>query len=436
MIKDLRMKLFYFCFLTVSSLTAQTSYFPPLTGDQWATVDPDDLGWCEEGIDNLYTFLDQKDTKAFIILKDGKIVIEKYFGNFTKDSIWYWASAGKSLTGFLAGVAQEKAILSIQDKTSKYLGQGWTNLTAEQESKITIWHHLSMTTGLEDDVPDDNCMIPSCLTFKAEPGTRWAYHNAPYRLTQDVIGKAWGSSYQNFMNTQLSVKTGITGLWYDGVLYSKPRSMARFGLLMLNNGNWNGQKILSDQSYIQSMISTSQQMNKSYGLLWWLNGKPSFMVPNSQFVFNGSLIPDAPDETWCALGKNDQKIYVIPTQKLVIIRMGEDGGMVTGAVSSFDNLLWKKLNEVFCTSGIDNHDLHASDINISPNPFTDQSGFVLLGDKNIDSIELIDQYGKVWFKINKSQTSNQNYSNIPCGIYFLRVMNMQKIVAIKKLIKI
>lgn len=90
------------------TLLAQDSYFPPLSGDQWATIDPKDLDWCEEGVAGLYSFLEEKETKAFIVLKDGKIAVEKYFGTFTKDSIWYWASAGKSLAGFLTGMAQEK----------------------------------------------------------------------------------------------------------------------------------------------------------------------------------------------------------------------------------------------------------------------------------------------------------------------------------------
>ena len=63
------------------------------------------------------------------MLKDGKIAIEKYFGTFTKDSLWYWASAGKTLTAFLVGQAQENGLLSISDSTSKYLGSGWTGLT-------------------------------------------------------------------------------------------------------------------------------------------------------------------------------------------------------------------------------------------------------------------------------------------------------------------
>jgi hypothetical protein len=67
-------------------------YYPPLSSTaNWDTISPASLGWCINRIDSLYSFLDAQNTKAFIVLKDGKIVLEKYFNNFTLDSTWYWA---------------------------------------------------------------------------------------------------------------------------------------------------------------------------------------------------------------------------------------------------------------------------------------------------------------------------------------------------------
>ncbi len=88
------------------TVKAQSTYFPPLSSSAtWDTISPASLGWCANEIDTLYNFLQQEDTKGFIVLKDGKIVLEKYFGTFTKDSLWYWASAGKTITSFLVGKA-------------------------------------------------------------------------------------------------------------------------------------------------------------------------------------------------------------------------------------------------------------------------------------------------------------------------------------------
>ena len=95
------------------SAKSQTLYFPPTIGNTWDTLSPVSLGWCQPRIDSLYNYLDARHSKAFIILKDGKIVLERYFGTFTVDSIWYWASASKSLTATLTGSAHQENLLEI-----------------------------------------------------------------------------------------------------------------------------------------------------------------------------------------------------------------------------------------------------------------------------------------------------------------------------------
>ena len=103
-----------------------TLYFPPLEGDTWETLDPADLGWCADSLQNLIDFVGERNSKSFIILKDGKMVVEEYYNTYEQDSLWYWASAGKSLMGVLVGLAQEDGFLDIEDPTSDYLGEGWT----------------------------------------------------------------------------------------------------------------------------------------------------------------------------------------------------------------------------------------------------------------------------------------------------------------------
>jgi CubicO group peptidase (beta-lactamase class C family) len=325
-------------------------YFPPATGN-WETVTPSTLGWNNTALANTLNFLEQKNTKAFVILYNGRIVAEKYFGSFTADSLWYWASAGKTLTATLVGIAQKEGLLSLTDPAAKYLGAGWTSLSAAQEQQITIRHLLTMTSGLDDGVPDDHCTLPSCLQFKAAPGTRWAYHNAPYTLLEKVVEAASGKTYNSYFRDKIRDRTGMNGLWiksgWNNVYYSNARSMARFGLLIQAGAQWNGTPVLSDAAYNNAMINTSQNINLSYGYLWWLNGKASHMLPTVQFVFNGSMVPNAPADMYAALGKNDQKIYVVPSKKLVIIRMGEAAGNVQLAASSFDNELWGYLKQVF-----------------------------------------------------------------------------------------
>ena len=113
--------------ISISSVS-QTTYFPPTSGTVWDTISPSRLNWCPQRIDSLYSFLQKTNTKGFIVLKDGKIVLEKYFGTFTADSFYYWASAGKSLTATLTGIAQEKGLLKLSDTVSNIIGNVWYGL--------------------------------------------------------------------------------------------------------------------------------------------------------------------------------------------------------------------------------------------------------------------------------------------------------------------
>ena len=327
-----------------------TLYFPPLTGTDWQTTTPASLGWNTTQLNDLYTYLQSKNTKAFIILKGGKIVAERYFGTFTADSNWYWASAGKTMTAMLVGIAQQEALLNINNRTSQYLGNGWTSMPTAKEQLITVRHQLTMTTGLENNVPDDDCTLPSCLQYKADAGTRWFYHNAPYTLLEKVVENASGKTYNTYFQEKIRNRIGMNGLWikngYNNVYYSNPRSMARFGLLLLNKGKWDQTAILSDTTYFNALANSSQTLNLSYGYLTWLNGKATHMLPATSLVFNGMFAPNAPADLYAALGKNDQKIYVVPSQQLVVIRMGDSAGNVQLAVSSFDNELWGRLKSV------------------------------------------------------------------------------------------
>ena len=219
--------------------------------------------------------------------------MEKYFNGHSDTSSWYWASAAKTITSFLVGMAQEEGYLEITDTSSNYLGNGWTNCNPIQENKITIWNQLTMTTGLDDNVSDPNCTNDNCLLYFSDPGSRWAYHNAPYTLLRPVIENATGQGINIYNYQKLLNPTGMTGLFlyngFNNIFYSTSRSMARIGLLILNNGNWDGNQIMTDTNYFNQMLNSSQSLNESYGYLWWLNGKTSYMLPGSQFVFNMNL---------------------------------------------------------------------------------------------------------------------------------------------------
>lgn len=319
-------------------------YFPPLNSDIWETKSIEALNWNETQLQPLLDFLEEKNTKSFMILHNGKIVVEHYMNGHDSNAVWYWASAGKTLTTALSGIAQDEGYLDIENKVSDYLGAGWTSADLDKENLITCKHLLSMSSGLDDTLGDD--VSPTNLQYIADAGTRWAYHNV-YVKMQDVVAQATNQSWENYFISKLKNPIGMNGSWIGlgdlSVYWSNTRSMARFGLLTLANGNWQGQQIISE-NYLNDALNTSQNLNQSYGYMWWLNGKSSFRLPQTQIQFPGELIPNAPDDMFAALGKNDQKIYVVPSLKLVIVRMGETADDENFALSNFDNDLWEKIN--------------------------------------------------------------------------------------------
>jgi len=326
--------------------SSNSMYFPSNTNNVWETASIPALGWNQDAIQPLMDFLDQKN-KSFIILVNGRIVMEEYFNGHDATLTWEWNSAGKTLVATTVGIAQENGILNIDDKVSEYLDEGWTSEPLEKENLITSKHLLTMTSGINDE---SNLVIKANLTYLADAGTRWSYHNVFQKL-MDVVAQASDQDFETYFNNTLKNKIGMNGFWNNGLIFkiyhSDTRSMARFGLLALNKGKWNNEQIINE-SFFNESITSSQDINPSYGYLWWLNGKSSSMIPGGQTVFPGSLVPNAPSDMYAAMGANDQRIYIIPSKNMVVLRMGDasDPENPNFAVSGFDNALWEKIDAV------------------------------------------------------------------------------------------
>ncbi len=398
--------------LSNTKLRAQTSYFPPLSGNDWVTESFQNFQYDIDYTDSLHDFLQSKGSKAFIVLHDGKIVDETYFDNFTQDSFWYWASCGKSLSSFLMGQAMDQGLIKLNDKVSDHVGTGWTSCTPQQEDQIEIRHILSMSSGLNGQVANPDCDAPSCFEYKGDAGSLWYYHNAAYYMNHAVLEAASGKTINAFTSRNLGVKSGINGLWIGHVFASKPRAAARFGLLMLNKGVWNGDSLLKSRDYFEGMTNPSQSMNPAYGMLFWLNGKDTLMIPGSTLRLPLTLNEEAPADMYSALGKNDQKIYVVPSQNLVIVRMGNDPGDGLLGPSSFDTELWRHINRWRqVPTGI--HTINSA-TPAYPNPCSDY----LMMDEEAENAEIFDLQGNA-IPI-KQEGSRIDTSTLPNGMYILR----------------
>ena len=324
-------------------------YFPPTTGNSWDTIAPAKLGYDTAALRAALDWAGTQQSTAVVILWRGRIVAERYWRGWTisKDSII--ASATKSVVSSIVGELARQGKLSPDSAVSKYLGAGWSR-SPTTEPRITVRHLLGMMSGLDDS-----------LKFVAQPGNRFYYNTPAYHQLDAVVQGAAGQGLpavarsvlfdrigMNTANWKLFVDTGVPGL----ILSCSARDMARFGLLALNRGRWNGTPILADSAWFNRAWQQVPPDNAGYGLLWWLNGSTSYRIPGPYLLptIQGPLLPSAPADLVAALGKGDKKIYVIPSLELVVVRHGDEAdpnGGNPAASSAFDERWWSRLKVAF-----------------------------------------------------------------------------------------
>jgi len=329
-------------------------YFPPVDGE-WEVVSPAEAGFDRAKLDAVLDFARRQRSSGVVILYRGRILAE---GNWNPDeeaprrtagatnkvrgykervvghdaagrAIEDVASAQKSVSSILAGMAQERGLLDIADPVDKYLGAGWSKATREQEAAITVHHLLTMTSGLDDS-----------LEYEVPPGTRWLYNSSAYsrvlmctaaaaKMDRNELTKKWLTDPIGMHHSRWEERKVPEGVELppdfeprNAVGFTTTaRDLARFGLLIMAAGDWNGQTIIKDKQYLHDATHSSQDLNPSYGYLWWLNGHSKIM--RGRRLVDGPLIPTAPADLIAAQGGFQRKLYVVPSRELVVTRLGD-----------------------------------------------------------------------------------------------------------------
>jgi hypothetical protein len=187
--------------------------------------------------------------------------------------------------------------------------------------------------------------------------------------------------------------------------------MAKYGLLLLSKGQWNGDTVFSDTNYFNAQVNSSQNLNLAYGYLTWLNGKQSYMVPGSQFVIPGTAMPNAPQDVYAALGKNSQIINVSPSKNMVLIRMG-DGDGVSLISTQYNDSIWRRINELECGAKV--NELTISDFQLFPNPSSGIIHFTI--PINMSNLHVTDSQGR---NVDFQWKDNQSIEIQKPGVYLL-----------------
>ena len=305
-----------FCFIMAQIASAE-GVFP---GAEWETAEPASQGLSAEKLEKAREWLATHNSRSGLVVRHGRIVAEWYFRDATQSSKFAAYSTTKSLSSMATGLAIADGKLGLNQP----IGQHLPGIKPEGKKEITVKQLLSMTSGVYNNPqivqrPDLFTYVLNEAPLNYKPGTKWDYNNTGLALLSPVFHQATGKQIDEFLGERVFTPIGIPAddwSWErrDGfaIPYSgchiNARGMGRIGLLVLNHGEWNGQKVVPAE-WLKESVGPSQKMNTSYGYLWWNNTKNNW--------------PNVPKDAFAAMGRWDNDILVVPSLDLVVIRQSD-----------------------------------------------------------------------------------------------------------------
>ncbi len=316
-----------------SYLPADITYFPDT---EWTATTPEEQGMNSTILDEMMQFIEDSDAPihGLVVTRNAYIVEEGYWSYYTENIAHHLFSCTKSFTGTLVGIAiKEGFIDNVSQKVLDFFPEMTIeNMDARKES-MTLEHALTMTTGLDwnewnttYEDPDNmyNQMFGNTnpiqfflnLPTAYDPGEHWAYSTGTSHLLSAIVQEVTNMTTREFADEYLFDPLNMTaGGWnadLQGInnggtqLYVTPRTMAKLGLLYLNNGTWNSQEMMSEEYTRQAFTSHANiWTDLDYGYQWWI---------------------DSLDEQISARGTDGQYIIVIPSVNVVIAITANAGG--------------------------------------------------------------------------------------------------------------
>jgi CubicO group peptidase (beta-lactamase class C family) len=280
-----------------------------------------------------------RNTKAVVVLHGGRLIAERYAPGYGPDTPIWAHSVTKSLINALVGILVRKGKLRLDQPAPIAAWQS----PGDPHHAVTIDQLLRMDSGLPFDETDGVPNPMTRMTFLQRdmagyaartplahaPGTAWAYGNLDYMLLGRIVADAAGGSAvaaERFARRELFAPLGMahtlvqadaTGtLNGAGGSYGTARDFARFGQLYLDDGVVDGQRILP-AGWVA--YSRTQTLDTGYGAGFWLNIKDDTRVP----VWHAHWgMPQLPKDMYYARGAFGQYVVIVPSEKLVVVRMG------------------------------------------------------------------------------------------------------------------
>ena len=322
----------------VQPLLAQTAW----PGNEWETASPDSQGMDAAVLESARAWLESHNSKSGMVIRHGRIVAEWYFAGADQKSKFAAYSTSKSLSSMATGLAISDGKLGLDHTVGQYLPEA----SPEKKRSITVKQLLSMTSGVHNDagIGQREDLFSYALKTAAmdhEPGAKWDYNNTGLALLSPVFHKATGKQIDEFLNDRVFRAIGIKAedmtwdrreglaLPYSGC-HTNARSLGRIGLLVLNKGKWADKRIVPEQ-WLAESIAPSQDLNKSYGYLWWNNTTGKWA--------------GVPKDAYAALGRWDNNIFIVPSLDLIVIRQSDIAPAAGHQIAEYYQLVCKAIKK-------------------------------------------------------------------------------------------
>lgn len=278
-------------------------------------------------------------TRAVVVVYRGQVIAERYAPGFSADMPLPGWSMTKSVTAALIGMLVAKHTLSPNEAAllPEWRGSG------DPRARITLDALLRMTSGLrfnedyDDPLSDvavmlftqpDTARFASGKPLASPPGTRWAYSSGTTAILARVMREAMGGTeagYLAFPRRALFAPLGMRSAVFEpdtagslasaSFMYASARDWARFGQLLLQDGVWGGQRLLPEGWVRYMTRATPQAPREEFGAHLWVKVPEPF---NDVDPHASPLPPDA----FHAVGHEGQFVSVVPSRRLVVVRLG------------------------------------------------------------------------------------------------------------------
>lgn len=336
--------------ITAYQAVKQARSYWPNAG--WKTKSPKELGVDAAALDKAFAYAFQRTgdeinrkgirTDSLVVIYKGYLIKEQYTRKYKANTPHLAWSMTKSFVNTLFGIAVKQGLVSLNDKASKYI----KSLETKVARNVTVKQLLNMVSGLcwnegYEASPLKSTVIKMLYTAGRDnmgafatqqgmcfqPGTHWYYSSGTSNLLMLILRSILKKKYEAYPWTSLFDVLGMKGVTWErdqsgnfvgsSYLHAPPRQLAKYGFLYLNDGVWNGKRVLPEGWVKFTGTVPAADPEGIYGAHWWLNvGRPEKNI--------APRFPDAPRDTLVASGHWGQYLFVIPSKDLVVVRMGDD----------------------------------------------------------------------------------------------------------------